>query len=225
MTEQQLTFCKKCTHRKFNPEKGLLCGLTDEKPTFTGTCNDFSADQEVVDRLHAQTSGVIDRPEVAEVVLSQEQIEKFKSEQNLTAGLVAGSAMALIGAFIWGQITVATGYQIGYMAIGLAFLVGMAIRFFGKGIDPVFNMAGAVISVLGVFVGNFLSVIGFVANYSGMGFLETLNSFDIGEFFPIMMENFSIIDIVFYVIAASTGYKLSARNFTEEDIQGLKGGE
>jgi len=40
--EAQLKFCTICIHKKDNDRYGTLCGLTDNYPTFSETCNDFS---------------------------------------------------------------------------------------------------------------------------------------------------------------------------------------
>ena len=62
--------------------------------------------------------------------------ENLRTEQDFTKAILAGAVAAIIGAALWGLITSLTGYQIGYMALGVGFLVGMAIRYAGKGIDP-----------------------------------------------------------------------------------------
>ncbi|WP_394974211.1 DUF4328 domain-containing protein [uncultured Croceitalea sp.] len=43
---EYLTFCKKCKNRKFNPDKGIICGLTDKIADFKGECANFSYDKE-----------------------------------------------------------------------------------------------------------------------------------------------------------------------------------
>lgn len=43
--ENQLAFCRICTNRKFNSQRGLLCGLTDDYAKFEETCVDFEADE------------------------------------------------------------------------------------------------------------------------------------------------------------------------------------
>lgn len=43
--EQQMEFCKICTNRKFDAQRGLLCGLSNEFANFDGTCVDFTVDE------------------------------------------------------------------------------------------------------------------------------------------------------------------------------------
>ena len=71
-------------------------------------------------------------------------------------------------------------------------------------------------------LGNFFSIIGFVANAQELGYWETLNLFDYSQVVSIMTEIFNPIDLLFYGIAAYEGYKFSFRTFTEKDIYELE---
>jgi uncharacterized RDD family membrane protein YckC len=39
--EYRLGYCKVCDNKKFDPERGLVCGLTDAKPTFAESCESY----------------------------------------------------------------------------------------------------------------------------------------------------------------------------------------
>ncbi|MBD3637084.1 MAG: hypothetical protein HUJ25_07025 [Crocinitomicaceae bacterium] len=41
---KQLETCKKCLNRAVSRKEGIVCGLTDAKPTFTDNCNEFELD-------------------------------------------------------------------------------------------------------------------------------------------------------------------------------------
>lgn len=58
MTTQQLQQCKVCTKRKFNPSVGLVCGLTMEKPSFTGSCDQGDLDDAEALRLQRLNEAV-----------------------------------------------------------------------------------------------------------------------------------------------------------------------
>src|SRR5260221_13726610 len=77
-------------------------------------------------------------PERAKAYLSE-----LQSQQSLLGGIGGGFISAIIGAVIWAAVTVATGYQIGWMAVGVGFLVGVAVRKYGKGLTPMFGVIGA----------------------------------------------------------------------------------
>lgn len=43
-----IEICKKCNKRNFDFKQGIVCGLTNEKPTFNDICPDFEKDPSVV---------------------------------------------------------------------------------------------------------------------------------------------------------------------------------
>jgi len=101
------------------------------------------------------------------------------------------------------------------MAIGIGLAVGFAMRKFGNGVEQLFGFMGAGIALFSVVLGNFLSIIGFIANSEELGYVETLFLFDYSYLPAVMAETFSIIDVLFYGFALYTGYKFSFRLLTE----------
>lgn len=102
------------------------------------------------------------------------------------------------------------GYQIGYMAIGVGLLVGIAMRQ-GKGITPAFGVIGAALALVSCVLGDFFSIIGFIAKDYEMSFMDVLIEVNYEEVFSAMMENLASMTVVFYGIAIYEGYKLSLR--------------
>ncbi len=216
---EQLAFCKKCTNRKMDVQQGLICSLTGEKANFDQECPDFNLDPTV--KIEVNDTEPLEQEEVR-YQLSENALEKLRMEQNLPLAIIAGVGTGIIGAILWGLITVATNYQIGYMAIAIGAGVGYSMKILGKGIDPIFGIAGGAIAVLSCFIGNFFSIIGFYANEESLGFVETLFLFDYAYFIPVMTETFSAIDLLFYGIAGYEGYKFAFRTFTEADVADMK---
>ncbi|MBC8489653.1 MAG: hypothetical protein H8D45_26845 [Bacteroidetes bacterium] len=218
--EEQLTFCRKCLNREMDLQQGIICNLTKQKASFEKECPDFKLDESVKEKPADDKEG-LHQSEIKEK-LSPELFEKLRLDQNLPFGIIAGFIAAIIGAVIWGIITVSTGFQIGYMALAIGALVGITIRITGKGIDQIFGFWGAGIALFGVVLGNFLSIIGFIANAEGLGYFETLTLLDYNYVPELMAETFSIIDLVFYGIAIYEGYRFSFRQVTEKDIQEIR---
>lgn len=135
-------------------------------------------------------------------------IEQLDEQPNLLMGLIGGAIAMLVGAIVWGAITYFTEYQIGWMAVGVGFLVGIAIRFFGRGKTMVFGISGAVLALIGCLLGNLLFYSGVIAREEGASFLEVFFFF---LFTPaavveVFMLAFSVIDILFYGLAAYAGF-------------------
>ena len=132
---------------------------------------------------------------------------------NLGAAVVGGLVAALVGALIWAVITVTTKFQIGFMAVGVGFLVAWAVRTLGKGRDTTFGIIGGVFALLGCLLGNLLSACGFLAGQASEPVMSvTLRVLgNPASIATILQETFSGMDLLFYAIAVYEGYKLSRR--------------
>lgn len=129
--------------------------------------------------------------------------------QNLAMGIAGGIGAAIVGAVLWAAITVTTDYQIGWMAVGVGFLVGYAVRRFGKGRDQAFGIAGAVISLLGCLAGNMLTVVIVVSRQENIAIAAILSRLTPGVIVSLLQETFQVMDLLFYGIAVYEGYKFS----------------
>ena len=139
---------------------------------------------------------------------TQPAIEQLDDQPNLFMGLVGGVIAVLVSALVWGVISYFTEYQIGWMAIGVGFLVGIAIRFFGKGKTVTFGISGAVLALVGCVLGNLIFYSGVIAREEGLSFLEVfflmlLSPAAVMEVFTIA---FDFRDILFYALAAYVGF-------------------
>ncbi len=153
-----------------------------------------------------------------EALHAQHALELLRSEQNLTSGILGGAIAAVVGASLWAGVTFVTGYQIGWMAVGVGFLAGFGVRLLGKGIDQVFGIAGSLLSLAGCGLGNLLAVCGLVSNQQGLPFFDVLSRLDLEIAEGLMMATFSPMDLLFYGIAMYEGYKFSFRSLTPEDL-------
>lgn len=192
-------YCRNCVSRDFVNGKGLVCKHTGAIPVFESECESYQMDEEL-ERI-APTP----KPEDYSEYVDREQL---LAQENLPKAVLFGVLAAIVGAVAWALVSVSTGYQIGYMAIGIGLLVGIAMRQ-GKGIRPVFGIIGAALALVSCVVGDFLSIIGMVAKEYDVSFMELLLNADYGELMPLMMENMASMTIVFYGIALYEGYKLS----------------
>jgi len=93
-------FCKRCNHYSYNIQKGILCGLTNEKPDFEDNCDKFD--------LNPEKGEYIEPPTDAEIM---ESINK-ESNKNWPSK-VSGWIGAFIGIVIWGSIGGIKGFIIG----------------------------------------------------------------------------------------------------------------
>jgi len=146
-------------------------------------------------------------------------MQRLRSQQNLSGGIVAGTGAAIVGAVLWASVTAITEYQIGWMAIGIGFLVGFAVRKFGQGVDRAFGLAGAGLALFGCMLGNLLTVCIAVAYQFDVSFMEVISSLNGVAVSDIVAETFQPMDLLFYGIALWAGYKYSVRTPTEAETE------
>lgn len=205
--EEKREWCKTCTNRKVDYSQGLLCNLTNAIPDFDKVCPSYNKEEKQTvpsDNQHISMQ------------LSREQEEKLLAEQNFNFAIIAGLIASIIGALIWAVVTVSTGYQIGFMALGVGALVGIAVRVAGKGIEAKYGIIGGFFALLGCLMGNLFSTIGFVADYANLGVIEVFNIIPLSSIPSLMTETFSLMDLVFYGIAVYEGYRFAFRQIEPE---------
>lgn len=199
--------------------------------------DDLSEAAEAVEATRvAENTDSANDPEVAagdqdaapeEPIINEQQaamlMQTLAEEQNLVMGAVTGFIAAMIGAGIWAGVSVATEYQIGWMAVGIGFMVGFAVRYAGKGITPVFGTVSAVMSLLGCAVGNLLTYTWFIAISEGMAFMDVASQLNFSIVMDIMTSTFAFMDILFYGLAAYFGYKYAFRQVTQADLDRVLG--
>jgi len=217
--DAQLAFCKKCIHREMNMQQGLLCGITNQKASFNGTCMDFQEDTSV--KVVAHETEALDISQVVDK-LSEEDLDYVKSQENLIPAVICGAIVGLIGAILWGIVTVVTDFQIGYMAVAIGAGVGYTIRLVGKGVSQIFGFWGGAIAFVSVVLGNVFSIMGIIANYQDVSLVDTLLYMDYSYLPQFMSETFSPIDLLFYGIAIYEGYKFSFRVLTQEELEKIR---
>jgi hypothetical protein len=123
-------------------------------------------------------------------------------------GVAAAIGAAVIGAIGWAVITSVTNYRIGFVAVGVGFLVGLAIERFGGG-DARLPVIGAVVALIGCFVGDMLADAHLVSRDLHIP-LSTVLSHP-HALWDVYTAEFRFFDAVFYAIAAYEGFRFGAR--------------
>ncbi len=209
--EEHLIFCKKCLNRKFDPQQGLVCKLTDQIAQFEGSCENYDHDETVKEPVE------IEERSAREVIsqLPSDVRKQLSVHQDIVYAIIGGLFLSVICAIIWAVITVATEYQIGYMAIGLGLVIGWGVRYFGAGIDRIYGVIGGFLALLGCLLGNLFSQVGFIANAQGLGYFDTISLLDFETIILIYSDTFGPMDVFFYGIAVYEGYLFAFRPVPE----------
>jgi hypothetical protein len=130
-------------------------------------------------------------------------------EQNLPMGVLAGLAAAAVGAGAWALVTVVTNYQIGWMAVGVGFLVGWAVRLAGKGTTTAFRIVGAVLSLGGCVAGNLLTGCVIAARHLDVPVTTFVGGLTPTIALDMLSVMFNPMDLLFYALAVYQGYRFS----------------
>jgi hypothetical protein len=163
--------------------------------------------------------GVTETKEYTETEMRvRRYVEDVRANQNLSMAMAAGSVAAVIGAIIWGVITYVTEYQIGWMAVGIGFLVGLTVRRFGQGIDKSFGISGAALALAGCIMGNVFASCMFISHQAQVGLMEVLARLDPVIVVQITVETFRPMDLLFYGIAVYEGYRFSFKPISEQEL-------
>lgn len=146
-------------------------------------------------------------------------------QQNLPLGVIGGLAAAIVGAAIWAGVTIATQYQIGWLAVGIGFLVGWSVRYLGKGLTKSFGIAGGLLALFGCVLGNFLAMCGLVAADAGQPIVDLTLAIASRPSVAadLMRATFSPMDLLFYGIAVFEGYKFSFREIQDHELEAMLG--
>jgi hypothetical protein len=142
---------------------------------------------------------------------------EVEADSNFPAALLGGLVAAFAGAVVWAVITVTAKVQIGFMAIGVGFLVAWAVRTLGKGHTQLYGIIGGAFALLGCVLGNLLSACGFVATARGESVVSiTLSALSTPSLaVNLLRATFDGMDLLFYAIAVYEGYKYSRRPLTQ----------
>jgi len=159
--------------------------------------------------MHSQDSSKPKPATEIDQMKLQRHLQELRDNQNLAAGVLVGALAAAAGATVWAVLSYLTHYQLGVMAIGVGLLVGYGVRRAGNGIDTVFGVAGALLSLAGCLAGNLLAACIFVADHQGVSVMAVVSRLDVSTAFELLKETFNTIDLLFYGLAVHYGYKYS----------------
>ena len=133
---------------------------------------------------------------------------------HLLKGIIGGLSGALLGAVMWAVVTLVSGVQIGFVAIGVAFLAGWGVRTLGRGDTQAFALVGALCSMLGVLLGKALSILWMFAVIEKIPLASILVSTPWSIFIPAVFESLDLADFLFVALALYLGFKLSLRSIS-----------
>lgn len=152
--------------------------------------------------------------------VSDDGFEKYKTlminRQNPVKGIAGGTGAAVVGIIVWTEIMQLTGYKLDWMALVMGFLIGYAIRFFGKAVEPSpFGYAAGILAFLSSITGNILTaciIFSHIKKVSLFSLLAQLNPASALYFLRAVIGPF---DVIFCLGAIFLAYYLSFKKIKE----------
>jgi hypothetical protein len=127
----------------------------------------------------------------------------LKKRENILLGTAAGVGTAVVALIIWALAVKFSGYKLGWMAIAASFGIGFAIRYFGKGVSPVFGVIGGGTAFLTWLAGNIITTVFIISSrMKDFGFLKIISHIN----FPTFMASLQLIDWLLAFAAAYIAY-------------------
>ncbi|MDX1599907.1 MAG: hypothetical protein R3191_00175 [Anaerolineales bacterium] len=177
-----------------------------------------SSDDEVTDQL---TEMGVDRAQARTIVHEvRKRVQEAAEQEVLTPGSVAkafiGAGIAVIvGGVVWGLIVLATGYEIGFMAVGIGILAGLSVNLIsGKRGRPL-QVIAVLAAVGGIVIGKYFTFFSILKDVLGQEVgLEAAASVSmfspsvIATFFSSLPSVASPYDILWVVLAVLAAWRL-----------------
>jgi hypothetical protein len=130
-------------------------------------------------------------------------------EQNLLAGILAGLVAGAVGVAIWVGLVAGAGAPIPFMALGVGYLVGFAVRWAGKGIERSFGIAAGLITLAGCIAGTVLSVATILAERDEVPLAEFLEGLDAGLVIQLLLQSVGPIGAVVWLFAIYESFRVA----------------
>lgn len=141
------------------------------------------------------------------------QKEKLSGRQ-LPLALLGAVLASVVGGIIWGLITIVTNYEIGFVAVGVGFLAGLAVVKLSGGKKGVqLQVAAVIASLIGILIGKYIFFVHAVgqALTKQLGTQVALSYFSptgMGLFLGNPALTFGAFDILWVFLAAGVAWQI-----------------
>jgi hypothetical protein len=137
-------------------------------------------------------------------------LERGRSHGNFVLAVIAGTVVALVGAVVWLCVGLATGWQVGPLALPLGLAVGWSIGASGRGTHFVYGVMGIIFTGLACLAGQILLAI-VMATTSNLDLFSVIDHLQIDQLIVAIIGQISPMMAAIYAVSAFVAYKLSFR--------------
>jgi hypothetical protein len=130
-----------------------------------------------------------------------ELANKLISEQNFAAAVIVGAVATLLAAAAYG-LTVATWrFSYGFVMAGIGIVIGLSMRFLGRGISTKFAVVATAYTTIGCVLGNLFRVIVELTLANATSPIDVLRNNSLSVLAERSASYFSLVDLVYWFIA------------------------
>lgn len=145
---------------------------------------------------------------VLDAVAPQTAEAKADFKRATLFGVVAG----LLGAIIWASVVLLSQFKVGFIALLVGYMVGLAVKIGARHHDDRLGYLGAGLALFGCFMGDFFTSVGWAAKYYHVSYFQVLGNMDFELLYGLISAGLTPMDVVFFAIAIYEGYKFSVAN-------------
>lgn len=134
---------------------------------------------------------------------------RTRTYQSIPYALIGGFFSCILAASLYGLIANKFGSRFGTIALITGFIVGLGVRYFGAGRDPIFGVISGFYTTISCLLGGFFAIVLAKMNLEGIGLIDTLHMISFGLAFKHFRESIGIFQLIFITIAVYQGVKFS----------------
>ncbi len=134
---------------------------------------------------------------------------QLKARSGLAGAVFAGAVAGALGVAAWVLLTWQTGSIFVVMALGIGYLVGMAVRVFGGSSKPIFGLTAALLTLVASVFGLVLSAAAIIARQEELPFQEVVGSLDPAIVIQVLEQVTSPITIIILLFAVYESFRVA----------------
>lgn len=142
--------------------------------------------------------------------------------QSLRNAIVAGLAIIMIFCLLWVLISSLTGRVFAWMTVVLGYLLGIAIRHAGRGVDWRFPALAAALAIVGSVLSNVVLAASTTAAEFGTGTLDILRAVTSMTWPVFFDEVWNIGDSLYALLSAGLAAFLAPRKLSRGEFYALR---
>lgn len=149
--------------------------------------------------------------------------DRLEQEQRPVGAIFAGGVTTILSLTLWTALSISTGQRLTVLSIPMGILIGLSIRFGGKGITPLFRWIGTGFALGGCLIGTLATLATHYAQDTGLVYGDALAQI-LGSgslAFQLSRQTVAPIDLIFYALTIYESRKLALRKLSAKDIAPL----